>query len=622
MGAVSDFIAPPEWSNWRLGDWGALGPDGTEVRWHGVNCQVYEDGSLGPRPGWKSLYIASGADNAFAPHALVWRQSGADEPDNANQVGKGWLQAFGISGNDDPIITTIEVDTDTGERIGTPVRTVVTEPSEIDWASFDKPTWWGDDTDMSWHHVASLGSGSLVTVAGRVYDTVWTTAGTAINEGEAVDADVSIDGVASTRSPTIAEPYGVRMYYAGVPAGGTTDMWFSNELDYSDIQRTETIQNRFSTTVVDTNASSITMLKEVNNGLLVGSLNGRLSIMTNYTPETGRFYLIQEVGAPVRPWAYALVAGQVFFMPQDGRGVVFADGDGVDAVSFKHLRHPTRGTVMKRGGLPARAIGSPYNQFVLLARVHDTSLDSEPPTSTLEFHNGTWVVGEIERAVQVDYCSIPGGRLGRVVYDGFSTYFQTRDETLNAPVDAEANWSEQLEFGDGYDTGVLSSREHGLAIAVLPELRLGGFPQLTVEGLMVEIDYWKRPSQADGGHHWDPQLYVHIQMLTEDGINEGPIVELSDITWSSSTNNINLIPSDLPDATGLRYNVDMAIELAKTNRQFAREFPAGYGMQIAVRFQDLSIRRIVPRFDTYQWKQYVSEQAAVGPVSNWGGRRA
>lgn len=623
MPVSGDAVPPIEWANWRFGDWGSAGPEGTQIRWHGANCQVYEDGSLGPRPGWKrvaSVVVGTG----LVPRALVWRQPGPDEPNDASNLsraGKRWLHVEGLTPAGAASILVQEVDAATGDAVGSPVTGTYESTQPVGYSFYDQPSWWGAEakgaTELSLLHVASLGDGSLVTVNGVVYDHVWEDAST-LKSGERVVAKVAskLDPeVLNDVFATVAEPFGVRMFYAGVKQA-STDYWYSRELDYQNVtaeleEEDVNVQNRASTTVVDTPHSAITCLKEVPNGLLVGTLDGRVHGLFGRTPETGTFRLISEVGSPPRSWGYALVAGQVYYMPVDGRGVIFAGLDGVDAVSFAHLRHPTRGQRMRRGGEPGRAIGSPYNQFVLLSRQHETDLTGKFPFSTLEFHNSVWVVGEVLEAPRVDYCMIPGGKIGRAVHDGRNLKLYVRDETWNAPVSDDSDWGVPLGDEENLSGTTVSNVEAGYATVLLPELRLAGVPKLTIEGLVIEVDYWKRSGV------WSPELYVHVHMLRED--NDGSLAELSDVDWATPLGIVNHMPSDLPAGSGVRLFVDVKEALAKLDKVFAGEYPSGYAMQVALRFKELSVHRVVPRINTIQWKQYVDVVAALGAVSRWGG---
>ena len=117
MPVTGDYVQPPEWSNWKFGDWGAAGPEGTQLRYHSLNCQVYEDGSIGPRPGWRKVETLSGA-NAVVPRALVWRQPGEGEEKLA---GKRWLMLMGSPRGGTNSIVLRELDPTSGTKTSTAV---------------------------------------------------------------------------------------------------------------------------------------------------------------------------------------------------------------------------------------------------------------------------------------------------------------------------------------------------------------------------------------------------------------------------------------------------------------------------------------------------------------------
>ena len=619
MPTAGDFVPPPEWSNWKMGDWGKYGPEGTQTHWHGVNCQVYEDGSLGPRPGWKQLSLFT-LDPGFVIGAIAWRKPGPNEPNDMDVgIGRLHIDMFNPT-TQKRQFWLVDADPLTIDFVPPLVSAEVDLVDRNEWDELEEPGWWeynpggADVPEVHLSHVASLGGGATVTIDGRVYDHLFADAQGTLNTGDVAEIKELSDpddlmSAQLLSYPTMAVPYGIRMFYTGVEGAKATDIWYSQPNNFSNIQAdvaepSDTLQNRFSTSVVDVAESGVTCLQEVPNGLLVGTLPGRLHVLHGKTPETGTFRVISEVGAPSRPWAYALVGGSIFFIPPDGRGVVSADSDGADTSSYGHLRVQRRADHYSRRVVPHRAIGSPYNQFVCLgARNEDGD-----GFSTLEHHNGVWVVGEEVQTSRIDYCSLPGGRLARVLEGGGDVRLQVRDECLNTPWPTTSDWSNNLEDDD-------TPGQDKYAVAILPELRLIGVPKLTIEGLVIEVDYWK-------GGFSSPELYLEIRMLREGNESTGPISYVDQIDWTTQLASINHMPSDLGGALGLRYHVNVKESLAKLDKVFAREYPAGYGMQIALRFRNLTIHRVIPRLNTLQWKQYVDNTLALGETTRWGRSRS
>ena len=695
--ATSDTSSPIEWGNWKYGDWGSFGPEQTGRHYHAVNCQVYENGTIGPRPGWTFWGELS---TPILPTALLWRSPG-NRTEYLSQTRNRWLHLEGrkITGagnseslSDDPYVSIVPIHP--FHLVGGKDRHFTISPTEAvvpypdDSPVFPSvPEWWesSSGTDArpmpSWVHTASVGDGALVTVNGRVYTQVFDgytpagpdglpsqlgtlTAHTGVRPAISVTADPTStpkDALVLDDYPTIAEPYGVRMFYTGVEEG-ETDVWFSNPNNFSNLERTDVLQNRFGTTIADSYSSGIIMLKEVPDGLLVGTVDGKMYTLRGATPQDGTFRLLETVGAPSHPGGYVLVAGQVFYVPPDGRGVVITNADGVDSTTFQHLRFLEQGRSMQRGGVVGRAIGDNYNQYLMFVSERNNHLPAvfassqrTAPFTTLEFCNGVWLPGEVVNARQVDYARVPGGRLARVITetnftDGSKTRLYLRDQVLNAPVTRNKSWSVPLrkEYawrsrGDGYigmlaetplNVAAVPEADQGYGIVVLPEFRLVGAPELQIEGIVIELEYWKdsRISVQNGTRFtWSPELYTSVRVIAAqhtDVKDAQPIYDLFGLTWGAD----NLLKSPWVRATdGLppwiaerpRNTAQWELPEGEQIRWYVLipgtdDIPLGSGFQLALKFRDLAIRRIIPRVNIQQWHQYVDTKVALGEAQQWG----
>lgn len=620
--ATSDRIPTPiEWSNWQYGDWGSYGPELTGQHWHGINCQVYEDGSVGPRPGWKLLTTLTGQD-AVIPQSLIWRRQDTNK----------YLHVEGSVGSTHTIKVVPITIANAGASPNAGTIGTITNPLSSDDSPGYKvdPTYWSSgvtNPTNPWFHNVSLGEGAVVTSNGIVYETV-ESSGT-YSPGTRVD-------VAPNKNPVIAEPYGVRMFYTGVKAEATS-YWYSEPNDFDELYRDpldlDTI-NTADTSLSNSPFSAITMLKEMGEGLLIGTLDGKLFTLRGATPRAGVFRLLQTVGAPYLPTGYVLVADNVFFVPIDGRGVTIANVDSVDAQSFNHLRFLEHnaisgsGKLLKRGGIVGRAIGNRYNQYVSFLCKKDTDValtGNTSPFTTLEFNNGVWHPSEVIFAEAVDYCSIPGGKIARAIKTNSGTKIFTREETNNSPV--PGSWSANLRDEETFlsNTGI-SEDDATSSILILPEFKLHGAAEIQMESLVIELDYWKDSTE------YSPELFSHIRMLTPtDKANlpdSQPLEDLFNYGWGE-----NLLRSPwtgrddrppwltrkkrttettfvLPDGENQRWYV-LIPGLTNIN--------AGNGFQLAIKFRDISVRRIVPTVNVQQWLQFIADQKALGAAPTWGG---
>ncbi len=612
--ATTDRIPTPvEWSDWKYGDWGSFGPELTGQHWRGINCQVYEDGTLGPRPGWRLLKTLSTTD-ALEPQAIVWRREGQNR----------YLHLEGVVGNDHtiriiPITISDPGATPTGGTVGAidpGIPTSIVPSFTVD------PGYWSSrigNPSHPFYHVASSGEGELVTVNGTVYEEVL----------DGADYDVGTRVAAGGGNPVIAEPYGVRMFYAGVQ-GAETSYYYSEPNDFdnllSDAEDPESV-NTADTSISNSPLSGIVMLKEMGEGLLFGTLDGRLLTLRGATPKAGVFRLLQTVGAPYLPSNYVLVADQVFFVPIDSRGVTIASVDGVNSSSFNHLRFLEHTGVLKRGGIVTRAIGNRYNQYCMFVSEKDsdhTFTTGVEPYTTLEFNNGVWHLGEVQFVERVDYCTVPGGKLAKAVHDGATTKVYVRDETNNSPV--PGSWSQSLRGEDVFpDNTGITEDELTSSIVVLPEFKLHGAAELQMESLVIELDYWNDDT-------YTPELHSHIRMLTPTDVSSlpdsQPIEDVFGIEWGP-----NLLASPWssgrpPWLTRKKRTTETSFVLPEGLKQRwyvlvpgMSNIQLGNGFQLALKFRDLAVRRIIPTVNVQQWLQYINEIKALGAAPSWGGRR-
>ena len=257
--AFSDYLRElPSWKDWRRGDWGMFGPDDGQGFYRSLNAHVYEDGSLGTRPGWRTLDHNLGN---LKPRAVVWR-----DPGSASSIGYIHLVT------DDDMLRVIPVDIDGSGNLGLgtvagPVAwTIADEPS------FSDPVPFWDAVDETPPrrplHVATEAGGQLVTVNGTIHRTVLTSG------GEPDVGTIPVDADDDALRVTVAELYGVRMYACGNPLFPTR-VYYSADADFStwDTDGNTNILTRFlpgAGNSVDN--ASVVALKQVRNGLLIGSL--------------------------------------------------------------------------------------------------------------------------------------------------------------------------------------------------------------------------------------------------------------------------------------------------------------------------------------------------------------
>ena len=253
--AYSDQIPePPQWADWRNGDWGMLGSDDGQGYYESLNCHVYEDGALGTRPGWRTLEHELGD---LKPRAVVWR-----DPGSAGSLGYIHLVT------DDDMLRLLPVGISEGKlALGTvagPVPFAITAgPNYAD----PVPFWDAGAAPRRPLHVASEAGGQLVTVNGTIHRTALTGGGLPDTGTVPVDGDDDAIGV------TVAELYGIRMYACG-NATFPTRVYYSEESDFSTWENSEDVLNLFTRFLPgvgnSVDAASIVALKQVRNVYCLG----------------------------------------------------------------------------------------------------------------------------------------------------------------------------------------------------------------------------------------------------------------------------------------------------------------------------------------------------------------
>ena len=599
--ATSDLVpSPPAWNDWRGGDWGALGSEEGQGYFRSVNCQVYEDGSLGTRPGYRNLELDGLAVN---PLGVVWRG-----PDGSTNLGYIHL----VTSDDMVHLIPVGLDDDElalGDTVSAAVTLADRPPYYAGLQYWDAP-----DAPEPPLHVSSISDGGIVTLNGTIYRDVLD--GAAVAGGDRPQGYESITeeslGSLTDLGVTITELYGSRMFSAGNPDETQRGYW-SQASDFTlpwniPIAPTDDIDPNYGPVQFFTaglatpsgvlSDSAIVGLKEVRNGLLIALADGSIERVSGVDPVVGLKAFLERIGAPAHPAAIVDVGSQVYYLPADTRGVVVASLQTVDVGSYGRLRVPDDAftyaaslSATKRAAWAMRAIGEDHNNYVLLSAVKDWP-DSERLSrdlyTTLEMVNGTWVVGEFKVAAAMDYATISGGHIARTYFDGDDTVLEVRDETLNRPARDTDVWSDVLSsesFGSDADSEVPNA---GYGVLVLPEFLPRVGVNVGARQFAVEVDYWR----SEG--YDPPEFYLEVVTLTV-GSRGQPIESLLTHRFGG-TNFLSNVPVTSGDAPR-RYRFDVSVDEVN----YAR------GFQVGVKFRSCAIRSIVPRWDLATWLEFAQQ---------------
>lgn len=509
------------YEKWSQGPTGSGNDDAGD--YNSVNAQVYENGTLGPRPGWKKLTVANGTKGHDAA--------------NDELAGCLWFR-----------------DTDDDDRFALFYR----DDSDSDNLKYDvfalaSPTWSaGGNTISAQGDTASIHPPGYATTSRHKKVDVWNDGFVLSGIGPYLSV-ATTNGIGAPTKPTIADGnpasvtrYRERAYYWGF-ANKPGRIYYSDPADYATVGATSFFDVNLD---VDSIAGAVTGVWAVANSLLIARRDDSWLVLTGTSPENGT---LREIGRDITPdfLSGAVFDGQVFFLNRSAQGIVVASPSSVDANSLRHLS-PTAypGSPFERPDdsvFPAQAVADDVSQNMLLMFEDDWSLG-------VEYVNGVFTLSEWKRSdpVVADTVFSRGrpGILWAVVHNTSATpdTFDviTRDFTLNRPARGSDTYSSPLseEYGNFQGSArclVRLSPVRGAAGSVVRPVRI-----------VLDIDDYQDQLAPDD----EPTLAIEIQL-------EGVEYQNADHDLQADTTiNINPDLTSLP-GTGvnrrrLTYHIDQA----------------------------------------------------------------
>ena len=607
------------YDKWRQGSSGSM--DAGVAEYNSVNAQVYENGTLGPRPGWKTISTSAGTK--------VW--------DGVNDTirGLGWYR--GTSNNErlflafyDTSGTAHKYDTltlssgtwNSGGTITIGAGAVNIHPPEFD--DTPRTVVWNDGFDLSalgpmlsYAGVSSIGTPAVPLVADdHVIDVTSTTVFTvsdAAAAGLAVDAtgvapgskidiydstgasraadrnisalvgnQVTISSAATGLSagdlimldgstlndqgyPRCVTLYRERAYYWGYD-NYPGRVYYSDAADFVHVQ---TLAFFDVNAQVDEAAGSITGMWPVKNALVIARKDNIWLVLTGTSPENGT---LRELGKDPTPDhdASAVADNQVYFLNPTGQGIIIGTPSVVDADSLMHLSPLAYPASLERrpenSFLPQTAIGDDVTGQVFLPG-RKTSNDAN--LVAVERVNGVFNLSKWSRTGTTEQIVFTGGRPGEMycaVDDTSDFAFFSRDFTLNRPGKGDDDLSVALSSEADTTSGTD-------VVVDLGEVDAGEGKIVRPIKIVLDVDYWK------GGQYSAPSLTIDGQVKgTEASTPEDDLVTqaVTTTTWAD-------IPADLP------YTRRVAVALP--NAQFGTKF------YIRLTYNNLAISNVQVYYD-------------------------
>ena len=484
-------------SEWRSGSSGSSDPSISE--YNSENGQLYENGTLGPRPGWKDFAISTGGrvsdPSADTPMALQWYR----DTDDVENLLVGFSDT---SSSNDFTYDIVPLSS------GTMASGAVVDAEHGYTAKFQPPEW-DDGTHWStWNDGFSLTSlGPYLAVA-----------------GSGTPGTFAASGVPPIRVQSAV--YRDRTYAFSINS-------FPGRFYYSDSAALATFQT---SSFEDLNADSgsengaIVGMWSVKNALLIARKDDRWMVLTGASPENGS---LRELGRDIVPNynSAAILGNQLFFLQRNGQGVVVASPSFVETDALAHLS-PTAypGSTQVRPNTafqPMKGISNEASSFLMLPGRNN---GNDQTIVAVEQVNGVFNISRWLHSSAVQDIFFTEGRPGQIysmVDEGTTWQIYSRNETLNRP----ANSGDSLSVALTNENGVSSGSE---VVVDLGETLAGEGNIVRPVKVVLDIDYWK------GGNYSAPELKIDATVLgTESAVPEDVVAQQVVATsgWTNSSGN-------------------------------------------------------------------------------------
>ena len=488
-------MAVRTYRKWTAGSSGSGDPARSE--YNSENAQVYENGTLGPRPGWKDFATTDGTrvsdPSADTPMALQWYR----DTDDA----EGLLVGFSdLSSSNDFTFDIVPLSS------GTYGSGAVVE-AEMGYTAKFQPPEWDDGT-----HWATWNDGFSLTALGPYMAVA----------GSGTPGTFAASGVPPVRVQSVV--YRDRTYAYSINSVPGR-IYYSDAADYTTFQ---------TASFFDVNAASasengaVTGMWSVKNALLIARQDDRWLVLTGASPENGT---LRELGRDIVPDynSAAVLDNQLFFLNRNGQGVVVASPSFVETDALSHMS-PTAypGSTQIRPNTAFQSMKGISNEASGFLMLPGRNNGDDQTLVAVEHVNNVFNLSRWVHSSSVQDVFFTAGRPGELysmVDEGTAWQIYSRNETLNRP----ANSGDSLSVALTNDNGVTSGSE---VVVDLGEVVSGEGKIVRPAKVVLDIDYWK------GGNYSDPELAVDVTVLGTEAATPEDVMAQQTVTttsWSNSS---------------------------------------------------------------------------------------
>lgn len=571
------------YNNWKAGPWHSLGPEyGPEegFNYDCVNMQVYDNGSIGPRPCLKTIGIESDLDYGIHVEANqyfqgIWVYQATDYN----------MGPFGVGADDKLRVGVIEQGSNNDFRNWSETSGGYSNLSTTDLSTFREVPKPNRYADAAWNH-ATDGSATLIssvpmnrlgadkiTIGGDGY--MHNLDDTSADGYQAITAGTagSSNEYPPEWDPSVLFTWRDRYWSWGdYRLSGTKNL---NRIHYSDVGDISTWTALGYIDVGGDSELPVIGVWPVFNSLLICMADNR---WYRYTfADNPDFGELRYIGTKIIPdhFVTAAITGNAIVYITRQSGVVVGNEEGVDDGSFGYVKVPSEGEdnqpVFFMRGLTSHA----YNAICLPYKV--MSVSASAPNNvykgdrSLELVNGVWTnhlyFGPGDDSVLnpaiVDCVSLGNDHFGFYALDDWNTgtgdstiinVLYTRPVTLNRPSNSADSFSSNTEVAS--HTNDTDDRFEGTVW--LSTYRPPEKTEAAIEKIIIDFDFWNSTGfttpafavKADCVHQGD-----EISTISVGSLDASELASTSGTVYKPKRGRVVIRPARMP----LSSQIDVSI---------------------------------------------------------------
>lgn len=524
------------------GDWLAMGATAAENNmFSGHNVHVYENGTVGERPGWEEITWTNKPAGTKPLKGITWFKGTSTYgelvvayEDGANIDIEQWTMV------------------NTGAISATADTATVAESQMPDPPSVFEQSWPGEKlfpmfTDTS----------QVIGVGSRLYEDFSATSYTAnLGSGYASGSLVYRDRAFYWGF----DNYPGRVYYSDAAVYGTVQA--SSYFDVSALP--------------DVAAQGVIGMWNVRDALLIARRDGIWMAMFGTNPTDGS---LREIGHGVVPHHGISVAdmdNQLWFMKPHGAGVVVVTPSGLDVDTHTMARPGREAGVETNMPLtthtmePIRGIADVICRCLLLPYLESNVVGAHDTVWFLNQINGRWIQESFTLDAninEIDFAMMDENTVAMVIRDDTPAYRMfTRRISLDRPA---------RDTGDNFVNQVSNETTPTVAFA-LPEIPSPPGQQWRVRQVLVDVDYWQQTTEFDA-----PSFDVQVQARGVAVSGTG--------TQELALTTVSIDGSSWPDTAGTNVSERRRAEATFTANPYAASSQIRIANMVSVAVQAITV---------------------------------